>query len=170
METAATKAGLQVLPAMNLNINANKIANIKNSRQIVRWAFKAEEDAVSDVFECDDQLVVAGVERLREKGYRDLEDVKTMLMAECRNDKKAELLQKEMTGKTMTQLQAESATIDTVSNVTFNTPYAGSIGNEPVLFALAPMAKVNELSAPQKGNMGVFVFTVVNKTESPAAF
>ncbi len=104
MEAAATKAGLQVLPAMNLNINANKIANIKNSRQIVRWAFKAEEDAVSDVFECDDQLVVAGVERLREKGYRDLEDVKTMLMAECRNDKKAELLQKEMTGKTMTQL------------------------------------------------------------------
>lgn len=170
MEAAATKAGLQVLPAMNLNINANKIANIKNSRQIVRWAFKAEEDAVSDVFECDDQLVVAGVERLREKGYRDLADVKTMLMAECRNDKKAELLQKEMTGKTMTQLQAESATIDTVSNVTFNTPYAGSIGNEPVLFALAPMAKVNELSAPQKGNMGVFVFTVVNKTESPAAF
>ncbi len=165
MEAAATKAGLQVLPAMNLNINANKIANIKNSRQIVRWAFKAEEDAISDVFECDDQLVVAGVERLREKGYRDLEDVKTMLMAECRNDKKAELLQKEMTGKTMTQLQTESATIDTVSNVTFNTPYAGSIGNEPVLFALAPMAKGNELSAPQKGNMGVFVFTVINKTE-----
>ncbi len=54
--------------------------------------------------------------------------------------------------------------------MTFNTPYAGSIGNEPVLFALAPMAKVNELSAPQKGNVGVFVFTVVNKTESPAAF
>lgn len=167
METAATEAGLQVLPAMNLNINATKIADIKNSRQIVRWAFKAEEGDVSDLFECDDQLVIAGVETLREKGYRDLNDVKNMLMAECVNDKKAELLQKEMSGKTIEQLQSESATIDTVSNITFNTPYAGSIGNEPVLFALAPLANVNELSAPQKGNMGVFVFTVVNKTESP---
>ena len=170
LEASAAKAGLQVLPAMNLNINANTIANVKNSRQVVRWAFKAEDNAVSDVFECDDQLIVAGISSLREKGYRDLIDVKTMLMAECRNDKKAELLQKEMAGKSMSQLQAENITIDTVSNVTFNTPYAGSIGNEPVLFALAPMAKVNELSTPKKGNMGVFVFTVVNKIESPAVF
>ena len=71
-----------------------------------------------------------------------------------------------MAGKTIAQLQAENVTVDTLSNINFNTPYAGSIGNEPVLFALAPLANVNELSAPKKGNMGVFVFTVLNKTES----
>ena len=166
LEAAAAKDGLQVLPAMNLNINATKIANIKNSRQVIRWAFKAEENAVSDVFECDDQLIVAGVTNLNEKGYRALEDVKSMLVAECRTTKKAELLQTEMAGKTIAQLQAENVTVDTLSNINFNTPYAGSIGNEPVLFALAPLANVNELSAPKKGNMGVFVFTVLNKTES----
>lgn len=166
LEAKAADQNIEVLSANRLNINANKLQNIKNSRAVIRWAFEAEEGAVSDVFECDDRQVVAAVSRLTKKGYADFEDVKPRLIAELRNDKKAELIEKEMAGKTMAELEAEGLEIDTVRGITFNTPYASTIGNEPKLFALASTAEVGELSQPLQGSMGVFVFTVLDKTET----
>lgn len=166
LEAKAAEQNIEVLSANRLNINANKLQNIKNSRAVIRWAFEAEEGAVSDVFECDDRQVVAAVSRLTKKGYVDFEDVKPRLIAELRNDKKAELIEKEMAGKTMAELEAEGLEIDTVRGITFNTPYASTIGNEPKLFALASTAEVGELSQPLQGSMGVFVFTVLDKTET----
>lgn len=166
LETKAAEQNIEVLSANRLNINANKLQNIKNSRAVIRWAFEAEEGSVSDVFECDDRQVVAAVSRLTKKGYADFEDVKPRLIAELRNDKKAELIEKEMAGKTMAELEAEGLEIDTVRGITFNTPYASTIGNEPKLFALASTAEVGELSQPLQGSMGVFVFTVLDKTET----
>lgn len=166
LEAKAAEQNIEVLSANRLNINANKLQNIKNSRAVIRWAFEAEEGTVSDVFECDDRQVVAAVSRLTKKGYADFEDVKPRLIAELRNDKKAELIEKEMAGKTMAELEAEGLEIDTVRGITFNTPYASTIGNEPKLFALASTAEVGELSQPLQGSMGVFVFTVLDKTET----
>lgn len=170
LEAKATEQNIDVLSANRLNINAQKLQNIKNSRAVIRWAFEAKEGDVSDVFECDGQQIVAAVNHLNQKGYTDFEDVKPRLVAELRNDKKAELIEKEMAGKTLAELENEGLAIDTVRGITFNTPYASTIGNEPKLFALAPMAETGELSQPLQGNMGVFVFTVLDKTESAADY
>lgn len=169
-EAKAAEQNLEVHSANRLNINAPKLQNIKNSRAVVRWAFEAKEGDVSDVKECDGQHIVAAVSHLNEKGYTDFETVKPRLVAELRNDKKAALIEKEMTGKTLVELEAAGLSIDTVRGITFNTPYASTIGNEPKLFALAPLAEVGELSQPMQGNMGVFVFSVLDKTESTADY
>lgn len=169
-EAKAAEQNLEVLTANRLNVNAPKLQNIKNSRAVVRWAFEAKEGAVSDVKECDGQHIVAAVSRLNEKGYADFETVKPRLVAELRDNKKAEILEKEMAGKTFAELEADGLDVDTVRGITFNTPYASTIGNEPKLFALAPMAEVGELSQPMQGNMGVFVFSVLDKTESTADY
>ena len=97
------------------------------------------------------------------KGYRPLEDVKDILIREIRNEKKGEIISKEMKGKTLSQLRSENFSVDTVSNINYNSPYAVSLGNEPAIFALATIEKENQLSNPINGNMGTFVFETINK-------
>lgn len=169
-EAKAAEQNIEVLSANRLNINASKLRDVKNSRQVVRWAFEAEDGAVSDVFECDNQQIVAAVSHLVEKGYASIDDVKAMLEVEARNNKKAELIKEEFAGKSFDELVAAGLSVDTVRGVNFNMQYAGTIGNEPALFALAPLAEVGALSQPQNGNMGVFEFVVLDKTELPADF
>lgn len=173
LEESALKEGLSCRPAINMDINQTRIGKLKNSRQIVRWAFKNDLNTVSDIFECEDQIIVAAIVKITEKGYKPLADVKELLLAELRKDKKADLLQKEMSGKTIADFAASANAeyvVDTLRGITFSTPYAGSVGRELELFALASMADKDQLSNPIKGAMGVFVFDVMNKTISQQPF
>ncbi len=170
MESAAKEKNLNLRKANNININANRINDVNQAREVVRWAFENEAGMVSDVFECGDKLVVAGITGVHEKGYKSMDDVKTRLVTEIRREKKGDMLAEQMQGKTMEQLVADNFTADTVRGVNFNSTYAGSIGNEPALFAQVAGAKENELSQPIKGNMGAFVYKVISKNESSAPY
>ena len=114
--------------------------------------------------------MVAGINSVHEKGYRSVDDVKSRLMTEIRREKKGDILTEQMKGKTMEELAADNFSTDTVRGVNFNSTYAGSIGNEPALFAQVASAKEGELSQPIKGNMGAFVYKVISKTESSAPY
>ena len=78
-ETAAREAGKSVIPASFLTKNADKVAQLKQSRPIVRWAFEAKENGVSDVFECGQEFIVAAVAAVHDGEYRDMKDVETEL-------------------------------------------------------------------------------------------
>ncbi len=163
---AVTEHGLVATVAKDLEINETRVNDLTRARQIIKWAFENKVGSVSDVFECEDRLVVANVTRLASKGYRTLEDVRPELEAELRQEAKAEVLKKQMAGKTIEALMAENCNVDTVSGITFSTPYAGALGNEPVVCALAPRAELNKVSEPLAGNVGVIVFKVINKEEN----
>lgn len=171
LEASALRAGLSCRPQANLNINETAIANLKNARQIVRWAFKAELNEVSDIFECDDKIVIAGVTKVKEKGYRPLDEIRGVLALEIRNNKKFELAKKELEGKTVAELATNPEfTVDTLRDINFSTPYAGALGREPELFALASIADQNVVSAPVKGFSGIFIFDVLGKKTGETQF
>ena len=66
--------------------------------------------------------------------------------------------------------QAMSSAIDTAKYVTFNTRRITGIGDEPALCGLVPFAAENQVSAPVKGDNGVYVFSVLSKTASEKPF
>ena len=66
----------------------------------------------------------------------------------------------------MDQLATEGFRVDTVRNINFASTYAGSIGNEPSLFARVAGAEVDKESAPIKGNTGAYIFKVISKEET----
>lgn len=167
---AAQESGLSVVPANELDYNAPRLNNIKNTRQVIRWAIENKLNTVSDVFECDNQLIVAVATAKHEEGYRSLEDVRSQLTAELAREKKGEILAQELANKSVSALAAEQLTSDTLKNISFNTPYAGSLGNEPTINALAPLAEVGKTSAPVKGNIGVYVFELLSKTPTTLTF
>lgn len=156
--------------ATRLDINATHMNDLKDARQIIKWAYENKVGATSDVFECGNQLVVALITRRNEKGYQTLEEVRPTLEAELRREAKGETLKAELQNKTIEQLIAIGCNSDTVKGVNFASPYNGSLGNEPTLSALAPLAEPNQLSQPIAGSMGVYVFKVIEKMPNTAEY
>ena len=154
----------------------DKIADITNSRQIVRWAFEKDKGAVSDVYDCGNQFVVATITESNEKGYRPLAKVSDMLKAELIRDKKADLMIKNLTAQAAKSatLEALGATIGSevkmAPAVNFDAYQFGVAGAEPAVIGKVSILPVNKISAPIKGNAGVYVVMTSNPQANPAPF
>ena len=151
---------------MNVGINSSMINNIVHAREAVRWIYKNKPGKVSDVFEVDNYIMAVAIINIFEEGYQELDNVKDILMAEIRKDKKAEILIKEAEGKNIAQLIGENYTTDTINNVNFASNYSGSLGNEPCVFARVQEMELNKESEALKGNAGVIVFKVIDRTSN----
>ena len=166
LRQAAQEQGLSVTPAFDLNINADKVNNLKNSRGIVRWAFEAKEGQLSDVFECGDQFVVAALTEVNEGDYRTLDEVRMELTLQATADKKAEYLMAQL--KDVKTLE-EAATlwgvdIQKAENINLASTRMGAAGVEPAVIGTALALESNSTSAPVKGNAGVYMVRIGEKT------
>ncbi len=163
---AAAEQGLAVHPQFNLNKNTEKVADLKASRAIVRWAFDAKEGQVSDVFECGNQFVVAVLTEANDGEYRSLDAVRSELTVEATNNKKAEYIKKQLAGITSLQEAAEilGKPVQTAENVTLASFRFGNAGNEPAVIGTALALAEGELSEPIQGRTGVFVLKAGAKT------
>lgn len=163
---AAAEQDLAVHPQFNLNKNTEKVADLKASRTIVRWAFDAKEGQVSDVFECGNQFVVAVLTEVNDGEYRSLDAVRSELTVEATNNKKAEYIKKQLAGITSLQEAAEilGKPVQTAENVTLASFRFGNAGNEPAVIGTALALAEGELSEPIQGRTGVFVLKAGAKT------
>ena len=98
-EKRATDKKYEVRLASDLMATTEKIADITNSRQIIRWSFENDKGSVSDVYDCGNDFVVATITDKAEKGYRSIEKVTDALKAEIIRDKKAEIMSKDIAEK-----------------------------------------------------------------------
>ena len=169
---SAQANGLAVVPQFNLTATTDKVGQLKNSRQIVRWAFEAKEDQVSDVFECGSQYVVAVVAEVNDGEYRSLESVRSELTYEATNNAKAAYLAEKLAGIQSLQEAAEilAQPIQSVNRVTLSDSRFGNAGMEPAVIGAALAQGENTLSAPIKGNMGVFVVKTGAAMNLPGEF
>jgi len=171
VDSAQTK-GLTVVPQFNLTATTDKVGQLKNSRQIVRWAFEAKEDQVSDVFECGTQYVVAVVSEVNDGEYRSLESVRSELTYEATNNAKAAYLTEKLAGIQSLQEAAEilAQPIQSVDRVSLADGRFGNSGMEPAVIGATLALGENALSAPIKGNMGVFVVKTGMPINLPGEF
>lgn len=171
---AVKKQGLVLQTGNSLNENMKEVPGIENSRELVRWAFKAEKNTISGVMEFGDKFVIARLSQIREKGTAKVEDVKDQLVSLVRKDKKAEkLIEKLKQGASGTNSIGDAASklnlqVETANDVTFASYTLGSFGFEPSVVAAATTLPVNTLSNPVKGNNGVYLVfvTETNNTEA----
>lgn len=164
----ATEKNLTITPAYNVQKNANKVNDLKQSRPIIRWAFKAKEGEVSDVFECGEQFIVAVVSEIHEGGYRTINDVQGELRAELLKDKKAELIKADLKDVTALEQAAQilDSEIQTAENISLNSTRFGAAGVEPAVIGAAVSLEENELSQPVQGKNGVYVLLATSKKVS----
>ena len=168
LRQAAQEQGLTVTPAYGLNVNADKVNDLKNSRGIVRWAFEAKDGQLSDVFECGEQFVVAALTEVNDGDYRTIDEVRMELTLQATTDKKAEYLMNQLKGVSTLEEAAElfDAEIQTAENVTLASTRLGAAGIEPAVIGAALALENNATSAPVKGNAGVYMVRIGEKVVS----
>ena len=169
---AAAEAGMNLQPAYALNKNTDKVADLKSSRPIVRWAFEAKEGQVSDVFECGDKFVVALLTEISEDEYRPMKDVQGELTLKATNRKKAALISKEMEGLSSLEEAAQkfNTTVQNAEAVTLSSYRLGNGGSEPAVIGKALAINANTLSRPVEGRNGVYMLVAGDKKTAEAEF
>ena len=151
---------------------------MKGTRDALKWIFAAKEGEVSPLYECgeNDHLMVVALEKINPAGYRNINLVADMLKAEIIKDKKAEKIMADMKAANATSFnqykEMTNAVSDSLKMVTFAAPaYVSALrSSEPLVGAYASAAEVNQLSAPIKGNAGVFVLQVYGKDKLNETF
>jgi peptidyl-prolyl cis-trans isomerase D len=170
-DTAVISQGLNKRTAERLNESSNRIAGVENARQLVHWAYNenTKVGSVSQVFEDNNQFIVATLTTIRKKGDTPLEDVKEQIRPLVVNRKKADLLANRISDLNAQGIEQIASGMNqkvdsvSVSYASRNLPGFGSeyelIG---AIFALEP----GKVSKPIKGNNAVFVVKVTKVTEA----
>ena len=174
----AAKAGFNVQERKDVTTAEHNLAGIRSTRDAMRWLFDAKKGDVSPLYECgdNDHILVVVLDNINNVGYRSLDDaqVKEYVKGEVLKDKKAEMLMAKLNGvKSVAAAKAKGANVSTVNQVTFAAPvFVPATGaSEPALSgAVAATAKGKFCKLPVKGNAGVYVFEVTNKTQRPGKF
>lgn len=163
-----------VKPAANLTEDAERIAALPQSRQIVRWAFTGELNEVSDVYDTGDQFVVAIITEVNKDGYAPIETTSPQIKAELVKEKKADYIIKDIAERLSTNnsLDALANSLGTdikmANSINFASYQFGSSGFEPYVVGKALNVPMNTISAPIKGNSGVYVVYPNNTIDNSA--
>ncbi|WP_369410122.1 SurA N-terminal domain-containing protein [Hufsiella arboris] len=166
-DAAVSKQGLKKESAENVTGSQGFIQGLENPRDMVRWAFKADEGDVSDqVFEMDNKYVVAKLTDIREAGELPLDKVKKQIEQMVINRVKAKMLtekfDKALAGSSSIAQVAQKVGKQAVpvENVVFANPIIPGLSQENkvvgTLFGLQP----GKLSKPVAGEQGVYVVSV----------
>ena len=172
------EAGYRLLERNDLYSSEHGIGGVRGTKEALKWAFSAKPGEVSGLYECgeSDRLLVVALAGVTPEGYRSLQQVQDQLRAEIVKDKKAEKIMADMKAANATSFDQyksmANAVSDSVKHVTFAAPaYIAALrSSEPLVGAYASVAELNKLSAPIKGNAGVFVLQMYAKDKLNETF
>ncbi len=170
----ASENGYMVMPSMTFSANDFMLAQIPNSRQVITWAANEKKMGTVKKFDLTNLRIIARVDQVIPAGTTPLSEVSESIRMQLVNEKKAEKIIEDLNGQGLTSLDAYASAMnsvaDTVRFVNFTTRNITGIGFEPALNAVAAFAPENTIMRPMKGNMGVFVASVVNRSEGSEAY
>jgi peptidyl-prolyl cis-trans isomerase D len=159
--------GLVKRSAEVIRVNDRSIAGMENSREMVRWAFRSEQGAVSSVFEIGDKYIVASLVKVTPKGVKAFEDVKADIETKVKREKKAEQLlvrAKEAISKGGADMdaiaRAAEGIVQPFGNATFQSNFLGGIGREPALSGVIFAMEAGTMSEGVKGDRGIYIVAV----------
>jgi peptidyl-prolyl cis-trans isomerase D len=171
----AREFGLDPRFAPNITKDQQTIPGIEEPIQIIKWAYSAEINSVSNIFsQSDEKYIVAVLTAAKEEGYADLEDVRGEIILAVKKQKKAEKLAEQLSSELagvadLTQYSTgQGAEVGEATQVKFANTYVTGVGLEPYIVGAAMYLPENQISKPLIGESGVFVIEVTNRTEPEA--
>ncbi|MBQ2778633.1 MAG: SurA N-terminal domain-containing protein [Bacteroidaceae bacterium] len=171
LEKNAEEYGFRVMTQNRVFNTTHNIAQISDTRKAIRWIFsEAEVGEVSPLYECgeNNNFLVVALTGINEKGYTSMDKLSLIVNNRAKADKKAERIIGELTGKSFDEIgNIAGVKSDVIERISFASPtYVKSISaNETVISAAVTKLLPEEVSAPIKGDNGVYVIKLktVNK-------
>ena len=176
IEANAEEAGFRLYPVNEVSNAAHTIGGVQGTREALRWAFGAKKGEVSQIFEAgeNDHLMVVAVSDIHKAGYRPVDQFTEMFRIQAIADKKADKILVDVKGvKTMQEaLALNGVKSDTLRRVSFSSPtYVSKVpASEPALSGAAATLEEGTLSAPIKGNGGIYFIQVLKKNNGVAKY
>ena len=168
-DKAVKDQNLTKLSEQNIQENNRQVGGFENSRELIRWSFKAKMGEVSKAFDFGNAYVVAKLTDIREKGTSTMDQVKDQITAEAKRDKKAQMIMDQFAKAGSSNIDGIAAkvkqTVMTADNISFASPFLGNAGFEGAVVGNVMTLKAGQVSKPIKGNAGVYVVVVNNFNE-----
>ncbi len=149
-----------------LKENDFKVGDLQDARQVVQWAFKADQGDVSEPINMSDRVVVGVVTKIVPKGLPDAQSIRSTIESQVKLSKKAEIIKAKLTATPTLETAAAAyggavATAGADSMLVFTANIINGIGQEPkVIGASFNKAYQAKASEPIEGNSGVYVIKV----------
>ena len=160
-----------VVDATPVAMYANTLGSVTGVENIVKWSFKEETGAVSDIYTIENNdntyLVVAALGNITPEGYLPVEDLqvrmvieRTLYMEKAADKKLAEVNEK-VNG--LTDLKEIAKALGTQVSTKKNLTFASS-DFDPIFTGAASVAEEGVVNAPIKGSNGIYVYKVANRS------
>lgn len=139
-----------------------EIRGLEKSHEIVRWMSDAKKGDISEIFNVGDDYVVAILTEIDDAKYTPVGKLTQQIRNALLRDKKYERIVSQLSGSTIEEAAASlGSEVESFENVRYASFYVNGMGIEPrVVGAIAATEQTGALSAPVKGNGGVYVFRV----------
>jgi len=173
-EAQAKQAGLAVLDGQNVSSSDRSIGTLTDARQIVQWLFRdASTGKLSQVFDLQDQNVVAIMTGEIKEGYKPLETVKVEITPAVRNEVKGKMIIEKLTAAKGTLDEVATAfgsdaNVYSSSDLKLSSNSMPTVGFDPQAVGLAFSLESGKRSKPVAGENGVVMFELQNKTIAPS--
>lgn len=171
LEKNAKNYGFTVKVRKDVSNAEHYVANVRATREAMKWIFDAKTGDVSPLYECgeNDHLMVVALTGVHPVGYRDFESVSDMLKEEALRDKKYEMAKEKLAGVSdIKAAESKGAKVSTVEQITFAAPVfvKASGASEPALSGAVAATKQGE-TCPRviKGNRAAYMLKVSSKAE-----
>lgn len=171
----AKKSGLKVIDAKDVTSESSSFPGVSDGREVVRWAYKASANDVSDqVFTLGNQYVVAQLTKIKPQGPLALEyvkdEIKPQVIKAVKGKILADKLQAAENGTTDINQVAQKAgsTVQSIQNIVFANPVIPGSAAEYKVIGTIFGSQPGKLSKPVAGETGAYVF-VVDSFIKPAA-
>ena len=161
---------LPVVPANNVLESARQLSRYEDVREVIRWIYddKTKVGDVSPIITVNNDIFfVVALKDIREDGYAPVNNVAASIRYILTNQKRAEKVKGEVAAKIqgLTDMnsiaEALGQTVSTKEGVTFGS--MTSTSTEPAFVGAVAGAEPGVISGPVAGNVGVYVFNVLNR-------
>lgn len=173
-EKRAKEQGLTVQEAKNVLAGDRRIGTLGEARQVVQWLFRdASKGKVSQVFDLEDQNVVAVMTGEIKKGYRPFESVKAEITPAVRNEAKGlviiqKLKEAKGTLEEIANAFGSDANVYSSSDLKLSSNSLPTVGFDPLAVGLAFSLENGKRSSPVAGENGVILMELQSKTTAPS--
>jgi peptidyl-prolyl cis-trans isomerase D len=159
--------------APNIDKNARRFGALSNARSVVSWLYReADEGEVSDVYEVDDNYVVAVMTGESDKGTAPLSEVRNEIAVKVKNEKKAALIISTLKNANgdldaMATTYGSDANIYSSSDLKLNSNSLPNVGFAPEAVGKAFALKSGEKTEPFASENGVLAIEMISVTPAP---
>lgn len=164
-EKAVADQNLTPRYGRGLKANDRKVGALESPRSLVKWAFNAKVGEISPIEEFGNQYVLAVLIDAKEEGHATVASVQNQIKSILAKDKKAEKLISDLKsasqGSSLSDIaQKVNEPVQNATGINFGSFQVPGAGVEPALVAAATSSAKDAVSAPVKGENGVYVVKV----------